>query len=211
MTILGLYQWDPTIFDDMQLPASVDKNTLINNIVLECSGLEITLPNSDIFKRMLTVWSNSKIEAWDRIASALDLEYEVIHNYDRTETHTEKIITDRNESWHDTENNTMNQTSGGADTVTNKTAAFDGDNLAVAGENKTEYGGTAKTTNNNTQNGTQGVDEEITRSNSIRAYGNIGVTTSTQMLEQEMQFRQHYNIYEIITDDFRKQFCICIY
>ena len=195
MTILGLYQWDPTIFDDMQLPAAIDRNTLIGNIVLECAGLEITLPNAEIFKSMLTTWSNSRIDAWSKMVTALQSQYNALHNYDRTETHTDK--------WSNDSTKNMVQSSGGSDTTTTKTAAFDGDSLATAGENKTAYGGTANTTNTDKDSGT--------RDYTIKAYGNIGVTTSQQMLESEMQLRGKYDIYSIIVSEFRDKFCILIY
>lgn len=195
MTILGLYQWDPTIFDNMQLPAAIDRNTLIGNIVLECAGLEITLPNAEIFKSMLTTWSNSRIDAWSKMVTALQSQYNALHNYDRTETHTDK--------WSNDSTKNMVQSSGGSDTTTTKTAAFDGDALATAGENKTAYGGTANTTNTDKDSGT--------RDYTIKAYGNIGVTTSQQMLESEMQLRGKYDIYSIIVSEFRDKFCILIY
>ena len=195
LTILGLYQWDPTIFDDMQLPAAIDRNTLIGNIVLECAGLEITLPNAEIFKSMLTTWSNSRIDAWSKMVTALQSQYNALHNYDRTERHTDK--------WSNDSTKNMVQSSGGSDTTTTKTAAFDGDSLATAGENKTAYGGTANTTNTDKDSGT--------RDYTIKAYGNIGVTTSQQMLESEMQLRGKYDIYSIIVSEFRDKFCILIY
>ena len=195
LTILGLYQWDPTIFDGMQLPAAIDRNTLIGNIVLECAGLEITLPNAEIFKSMLTTWSNSRIDAWSKMVTALQSQYNALHNYDRTETHTDK--------WSNDSTKNMVQSSGGSDTTTTKTAAFDGDSLATAGENKTAYGGTANTTNTDKDSGT--------RDYTIKAYGNIGVTTSQQMLESEMQLRGKYDIYSIIVSEFRNKFCILIY
>ena len=195
LTILGLYQWDPTIFDNMQLPAAIDRNTLIGNIVLECAGLEITLPNAEIFKSMLTTWSNSRIDAWSKMVTALQSQYNALHNYDRTETHTDK--------WSNDSTKNMVQSSGGSDTTTTKTAAFDGDSLATAGENKTAYGGTANTTNTDKDSGT--------RDYTIKAYGNIGVTTSQQMLESEMQLRGKYDIYSIIVSEFRDKFCILIY
>lgn len=195
LTILGLYQWDPTIFDDMQLPDAIDRNTLIGNIVLECAGLEITLPNAEIFKNMLTTWSNSRIDAWSKMVTALQSQYNALHNYDRTETHTDK--------WSNDSTKNMVQSSGGSDTTTNKTAAYNGDALATAGENKTAYGGTANTTNTDKDSGT--------RDYTIKAYGNIGVTTSQQMLESEMKLRGQYDIYSIIVSEFRDKFCILIY
>lgn len=44
-----------------------------------------------------------------------------------------------------------------------------------------------------------------------RMHGNIGVTTSQQMLESEIDLRGKYNMLQIISDSFRENFCIQIY
>lgn len=43
-----------------------------------------------------------------------------------------------------------------------------------------------------------------------RAWGNIGVTTSQQMLESELSISA-WNLYEQITDLFVQEFCIMVY
>ena len=42
-------------------------------------------------------------------------------------------------------------------------------------------------------------------------HGNIGVTTSTQMVENEVLLRQRLNIINMISDMFVKEFCLMIY
>lgn len=44
-----------------------------------------------------------------------------------------------------------------------------------------------------------------------RIHGNIGVTTSQQMLISELNLRSDYNIYDIIAEMFVKEFCIMVY
>lgn len=41
--------------------------------------------------------------------------------------------------------------------------------------------------------------------------GNIGVTESSAMVRHEVELRQDYNIYSIITADFKKHYCIMVY
>ena len=43
-----------------------------------------------------------------------------------------------------------------------------------------------------------------------RMHGNIGVTTSQQMLQQERAVA-YYNIYEQIVKDFKRKFCLLVY
>ena len=44
-----------------------------------------------------------------------------------------------------------------------------------------------------------------------RIHGNIGVTTSQQMLTAELDLAPRVNMYEVITRDFRNRFCLLVY
>ena len=45
----------------------------------------------------------------------------------------------------------------------------------------------------------------------IRVHGNIGVTTSQQMIESEMSLRAKYDIYKIISREFEREFLVQVY
>ena len=45
----------------------------------------------------------------------------------------------------------------------------------------------------------------------IRVHGNIGVTTSQQMIESELSLRAKYDIYKIIAREFEREFLVQIY
>lgn len=53
-------------------------------------------------------------------------------------------------------------------------------------------------------------DTTETVEHTVRAYGNIGVTTSQQMLEAERQVVQ-FNVYDFIADSFHNEFCLMLY
>lgn len=195
LTILGLYNWDPDIFDSMIVPAQLNKDILIDNLILNCADFEITIPNAELFARMLYSWSRARLDNWKRMADTLEEEYDALHNYDRTEDITRE--------WDATNGNTRNEKSSGQDVTTNRTAAFNGTSLATEGDNTVAYGGIADTTENGTDKGKQ--------TDKIRAYGNIGVTTSQQMLQAELDLRDKYSIYDIIISDFKRKFCVMVY
>ena len=52
-------------------------------------------------------------------------------------------------------------------------------------------------------------DGDITRNSHIS--GNIGVTTSQQMLEQEIEISAKLNVIKMIVDSFRERFCLLVY
>lgn len=52
-------------------------------------------------------------------------------------------------------------------------------------------------------------DEESSHDGHL--YGNIGVTTSQQMLQAEIDLRSKVNIYDVIAEMFYKEFCVYVY
>ena len=83
---LGLYQWDQTIFDLMQIPEELDKDTLVDNLLAETAELEVLYPNPVVFKNLVAVWSAKQIDIWNRLYATTQYEYNPIENYNRYET-----------------------------------------------------------------------------------------------------------------------------
>ena len=46
ISILGLYEYDPTLFEMMILPEGLDHETAVNEIMLRCADLEILYPDA---------------------------------------------------------------------------------------------------------------------------------------------------------------------
>ena len=83
---LGLYNWDQTIFDLMQIPEALDKDTLVDNLLAETAELEVLYPNPVVFKNLVAVWSGKQIDIWNRLYQTTQYEYNPIENYNRYET-----------------------------------------------------------------------------------------------------------------------------
>lgn len=83
---LGLYQWDQTIFDLMQIPEALNRDTLIDNLLAETAELEVLYPNPVVFKNLLGVWSAKNLDVWNRLYATTQYEYNPIENYNRYET-----------------------------------------------------------------------------------------------------------------------------
>lgn len=231
LTIMGLYNYDNTIFDNLMLPDGVDKPTLIDNIVLETAELECIYPTPVFLKTAIGLWSNVQFLTWDRVYTAMNLEYNPIENYDRQETetttgtraHSGKDTTTRSGTVSET-GSTTGSTQGTASesgTTTNKIAGFDSTTLvdhdSSTGSNTRQASDSS--TGSSTRSGTDSSTQELTHGEQIadsgsrtsRIHGNIGVTTSQQMLKSELDLAPNLNIYQYITADFRKRFCVEVY
>ena len=86
---LGLYSWDNTLFDLMEIPDALDKDVLIQNILAETAELEVLYPNPVVMKNLLGVWSRKQIDVWNKLWQTTQYEYNPIENYNRYETGSE--------------------------------------------------------------------------------------------------------------------------
>lgn len=83
---LGLYEWDDTLFDLMQIPEELDKTILVNNLLAETAELEVLYPNPVVLKNLIGVWSYKQLDIWNRLYATTQYEYDPIENYNRMET-----------------------------------------------------------------------------------------------------------------------------
>ena len=88
LSLLGLYNWDNTIFDSMKLPEVLDKYDLVNNLLMELAELTVLYPDSDFMKRAIASWSNIRLHSWNRIAEVLYEDYQPFINIKRDEVRT---------------------------------------------------------------------------------------------------------------------------
>ena len=86
LTVMGLYNYDNTLLDTMVYPSGMDGDQLKNNIILETAELEVIYPEPRFFKTAINLWSHSRLDTWNRIYTASQLEYNPIENYNRYET-----------------------------------------------------------------------------------------------------------------------------
>lgn len=230
LSILGLYNYQPAIFDSLTIPTSVDRETLIDNIIMEAAELELLFPNADILGRLIGNWSKTRLAAWNRMIGALDAEYNPIENSDRYEDHLEDYTRDLNESDNYTrdlkenDNYTRNLTDSGnsnsSGSTQNSRTGYNSGDLQVTDSSSSEdhsddsrsYTGSddrnkGYTGSDNRNKGFTGGD---TRHTVIHTHGNIGVTTNQHMVEEELKLRQ-YDIYKLITNEFIDTFCIGVY
>lgn len=202
ISILGLYEYDNTIFDGLKLPEGVDKETLISNLVTELSAFEILYPNPDFLKRLIPVWSDKEFPVWNRLYETTLLKYDPLSNYDRTE------------EWEDVGDNSATNngstknigSSSGSGSNKNSVAGFNSSELVES--EKAENSGQSNSSSDTTITGTS--TEKLKSTHRGRVSGNIGVTTSQKMLEEERRVAL-FNLYDRIIESFKMRFCVLVY
>lgn len=202
-TLIGLETYlnnnNQSVFDDLELPSSVDKETLIDTIMLDVGDYEPLWYDPFFFRNMVGIWSKKWFRTFEKWGNALEIEYEPLENYDRRE------------EWEEATNDTskMNGIINGNSTINNNSnsknnvSAYNSVDYSPSDENIFSSSQTDK--NNSTSDSTTVNTSSNKRSG--RAHGNIGVTTSQQMLQAELDVSS-WNLYQHITDIFAKEFLL---
>ena len=173
MSVMGLYNWDNTLFDLISIPEALDKDTLVDNLLVELAELEVIYPNPVVMKNLIGVWSAKQLDIWERLYATTQYEYNPIENYDRqesgtdsgTDTATHTGTDSRTETIRDggTEGVASTVAKGGQDSITGTDtkghwkAGFDstasGDDDGLVKETRDQDDGTTTTVYGNTETG----------------------------------------------------------
>lgn len=223
LTLIGMSNNDAAFFDSLTLPEGYNKETFINTLLLEHGEKCVLYTNPEFMKSAMSIWSGKWELELTRIYNALTAEYNPIWNYDRNEETTET----------DKPDNTITRTHDNTDTTTNRYDVVSEQNVngvsenQISADNSSDYQpdnknisnfGKNTTSNDGTitdaHTGTITDVEKGTRSNIDRkshVWGNIGVMTSTQMVESETIIRAKRNLYDIATRLFANELLLGIY
>lgn len=171
LSLITLYEWDNTLFQHVNFPPSIDKQTAVNTILSQNAELEVVYSDPAIMKQALGWWSAGRQWSWKKYAELLELEYNPVENYNRVETYT--------------------GTQAGKSDSVSKNAVYNQTDLVESAS------------------GEATASSETTNTGTVR--GNIGVTTTQEMIQGELKLDAQMNIYDFISFDFKQRFCILVY
>ena len=111
VTPLSLYMLDETVFDGLTLPTmpenptdypdlfvqgfELDREVLVNNILMETGEMECLYPDPDFFKFAVTQWSKKELHVWQELYNTLFYKYNPLWNKDGTIKETARDLTSR--------------------------------------------------------------------------------------------------------------------
>lgn len=221
LTVEGLYNYDNTLFDGFDVPEGLIKQIAIDTILLRTRELEILYPDFNYMKTRIAIWSNKYQLNWKKLYDTTVLEYNPIENYDRMEDWTDtddETTTSARDNTRNT-NNTIKSTSTNKImnnvNVTDQNTAFNA-GLSDHAKQITDEDTTENGTITNTETGKDTENENVNggrtgkHTRTGRAHGNIGVTTSQQMIQSERDLVV-FNLYDVIAESFIENFCLMVY
>lgn len=89
LSIVGMLQWDPDLFQDMPIPETVNRNTLKNNIILECAELQLIWSDPGFMRQAINAWGAANLPVWEEIERILAIHYDPQYNKDVYEEGTD--------------------------------------------------------------------------------------------------------------------------
>lgn len=185
LSILTMYNYDDSLFNNFSLPEPIPadvKQTCIEDICSQLAEFSIAYPDLDTMRYMIGVWSKKNQYTWKTLYNTTVIDYNPIENYDRIEDFS-------------TQNNSKSNVSS------------NGTNASYAAGYNTEQ---AQLTGREESSGQSNGENNATETRTGRIHGNIGVTTSQQMLQSERDVAQ-FSFVDSVTQSFKKTFCVMVY
>ena len=190
-----IYNFDPSIFDGVEFPSNISVQDFVDSLLMQCGEMPVLYSSPPLLKSLISVWSKISQYSWQHLASTLTAEYNPIENYDRIEEWADSSINNSRYT------NSTNNTSSGS----TKEQVYGYNDLTTPADNSAS---TSASTSADTSDSTG--HATISGSRKGRAHGNIGVTTTQEMLESERRVAM-FNFYDTVIRDFQKRFLIWVY
>lgn len=234
LTLIGLTDYESQyrrdLWENVTLPEGIEKNLLVNNILMNGGEFEVLYPDPETARTFIGFWFRRNYRTFEKWINALDIEYEPLYNYDRYEEWTDEETGESSTTYGHKNTRALNTTNTQTNNLTEtvevdsetegKRSAMDAstyqpyDQSIVDADTETKNTGTITNvtggSNTDTESGTDTNARDLSTEHTGHLYGNIGVTTSQQMLQSELDIAA-WNIYEHITDMFLRDFTIPVY
>lgn len=194
LTLIGMYNYDNTLFDLLTLPDGIDKELFVNSLLMKSGEFETLYPDVDFMKQFIKVWGDKWNHTFSEWLKGQNATWNPIENYDRYEDSEDKHISSGTSSGSDNFNSTGSNEA--------KVSAYDSSSYQPSGLNET---GTQSNSTTNTSTSGSGTDTHTSH-----IHGNIGVTQSADMLRNFYDIAS-WNLYDHMSDVFIMECLIPVY
>lgn len=182
LTLIGLVKYDPDLFKNLRFPENADTDVFTNTLLLDYGTLGVVYPNADFMRDIaIPAWCDKWHESLRQTWNALNADYNPIENYDRHEHWTDSPDITRSESG----NNESSMTGSENSNAYGDVSAYNSSDYQAQDRTRAD---TSNASNGKNQYSSSN-RETGTTTHDGRIHGNIGVTTSQQMIESELKLR----------------------
>lgn len=218
ISLLMIYHSYPDILNDFLYPSELDGDNLKQNLMMQTAEIPVIYTTPPVLKQMIGIWSRKRLSIWEELYKTLHYEYVPIHNYDRTDERfavETRDLTANNDRKIGTDRNLIaDQVQNQESTETTKKTGYDSRNPVTSQVVDDEMENTVGTKEDEKVDTSDVLDtqenEQTDNVEHLRAYGNIGVTSTQELIQQQRELVQ-FDLVQYIIDDFMKEFCIMVY
>lgn len=226
MSLLGLYNNNPGLFGELELPDGVDRDSIVNNLLAETAEFEVLYPSPLFMQSMIGIWSHKELPVWTKLYETTQYKYNPIQNYDRKEKWSEDENVDKNLDAQTTGTSKTQSEQSGKGHVESEdhagtdhyTSAYNETDFTPTGKDNSDgqtirdstssYEGDVNVSSSDGTISDEKTKRGLDRSGEIE--GSTGFYTKQKMIEQERDIVS-FNISNYIIDSFKKRFCLQIY
>lgn len=229
ISLLGFYRYDIHLFDKLDLPEGLDREQLVNTILMRGGEYEVIYSDPELLFELIGAWSKNwkpVFTNWLRANTDLS-QVAPLENYDRIENWSDSASSSESESLSTSESSAGSSSTSGSDSSSGSESMSENSNISAfdsatlvpqASGNKTASTQTNATTltsqdtsHNSSGETSRGKENKSYSTHGGRIHGNIGVTTSAMMYKEWYEVLQKYNnIYDAMATVFLQAFVIPI-
>ena len=222
ITLIGMEKYlnpDHSVFESLDLPDGINKDTLIGTILLRCQEFELLYSDPDFMIAAVNVWGKKNYWTFDRWVKLINKEYDPLYNKDYYEeyedTHAGAETGSGTSSQTDDHTRTDNLKSETDGTVTHAEKAFNDTYMVDTSKDTTDgevkHTGTQRDAGSLSGTYADSKNDSYTNNHNYHGYGNIGITSAQELFLKEANDVAVWNMYEHIADIFCQEFCIMVY
>lgn len=188
------------IFDSVKffIPLSVYPSDLYLMWVLRYSAFNYISDDESEIKSYIDILSKIYSERFTKSVNALLTEYNPIENYNSTETENIEITGENSSTSEISTTATGETTSNTTGETTETLSPYDSENFNNNTKNNSSANTTENTSSSDNSSNTMSGTSSQTNARTLKRSGNIGVTTSQQMIQSEIELRKN----DLINDFF---------
>ena len=204
-SICNLYGYEE-VFKDIEINDALDKELVINTILDTCAMYEPIYPEIEILNMKIKVFFKKHQMQFDKLTYLYSLQYKTdynpIWNKDGSKTHSEKNSRTKVNTLKNAIDDTVTTNNSNNDEIeeVNQVSAYDSDIFSndskTTTTDKKQENSTEKTNRNENSDGNE--KEENILETKDTEQGNIGVTTTATMINEEIDLQKKFNVYEVI-------------
>lgn len=218
----NLLQWNSSLFsginansvnkilDPKENIPPIDGDLIVSNIMLDYGLCTPVYGEPDVMQVMVSTWWDSNAWNFAQMWRSMHLSYSPIENYDRHTDNKRTIDREYNADNNTKLGGTDTTQLSGDDTAENTVSAFNETTYQPKDKTTARYGKKTDINYGRSSNDTLHDTHHDTDEFHERVHGNIGVTTTQQMIDQELKLRQK-NVYSYIADSFADKFVLAVW